>query len=92
VESLVKKFLQRPGLPLYWKIVDFVEITDGGTTETSNFVGRVDGIRLSEEDGVWVWSVRFEEGPRQHLLQDYVVQDLAEAVNRAHLLGVQVQP
>jgi hypothetical protein len=92
VGSFVNKFLKRPRLPLYWKTIDFVEVTDSDTTETSNFVGHIDGVRLLEEDGVWVWSVRFEEGAGQHLLQDCVVEDLARAVGRAHLLGVRVQP
>ncbi|ETM99251.1 hypothetical protein PPTG_24458 [Phytophthora nicotianae INRA-310] len=55
-----------------------------GVEETSNFVGQVVGVRLSR--GVFVWSARFDGGS----IRDYEAEPLAQAVVKAHGLGVNV--
>jgi hypothetical protein len=65
-------------------VVDEFEVTTEGDQETTNFVGSVVAMRLS--DGVYVWTVRFGDGDTR----DYEAEELATVVRRAHFLGVNV--
>ncbi|ETP09307.1 hypothetical protein F441_14817, partial [Phytophthora nicotianae CJ01A1] len=69
--------------PLRWKVVEEQRLGDD-SEETSNFIGGVVGLRLS--DSVYKWSVRFGDGS----LRDYAAEQLARAVNMAHHLQIRV--
>lgn len=84
VDRLTNLFLRRPGQPMQWRVLDDFDVVIGGVTETSNFGGVVVGFRMTE--GAWSWTVHFDQGD----YRDYGAEELAEAVNRAHIAGVRV--
>lgn len=84
VANLVRLFVRRPGQPLRWSVVDEWDVSTAGETVPSTFMDKWVSVRLT--DGVYVWSACFDDGD----MRDYEAEELAEAVRRAHLLGVNV--
>ncbi|KAG3109327.1 hypothetical protein PI124_g11518 [Phytophthora idaei] len=83
VDRLVRPFLRQPGQPLQGRVMDELSLSST-TDETRAFIGVVVALHLA--DGVYKWSVRFEDGR----LQDYEAERLAQAVNRARNCGARV--
>ncbi|RLN68498.1 hypothetical protein BBJ28_00026808, partial [Nothophytophthora sp. Chile5] len=84
IPRLIRLLVARPGIVMGWKLVDTFDITIGGISEPSEFLGVVTAMRVS--DGVFVWSARFDDED----LRDYEAESLARAMNRADQLGVPV--
>ncbi|KAG1689838.1 hypothetical protein DVH05_001872 [Phytophthora capsici] len=81
VDSLVDLFLKFPARPLHWNVLQEVSGADG---QEESRVGVV--MTWSQRDGVFVWSVKLSDGQMIALK----CQELAEAVNRAYVLGLDI--
>lgn len=85
VNRLIQLFSKHPGRPLKWPVVQEFDVEDGDKTYKEHRVGQVAGCRLSETEGVYVWSVTFIHGDSL----EYQVEELVHAVRRAHAFGTQ---
>ncbi|EGZ14534.1 hypothetical protein PHYSODRAFT_509036 [Phytophthora sojae] len=79
LEALLTK---EPYTPLQWAFITQVDVQKEGQASTfrEDRIGTVGGVRLSEEDGVFEWSVAFVHGDVQY----YQVDDLVPGLIRAH--------
>ncbi|KUF88813.1 DmX protein 1 [Phytophthora nicotianae] len=85
VDRLIELFKTNPGRPLKWPVVQEFDVSDENKTFKEHRVGQVAGCRLSETEGVYIWSVTFIHGDSL----EYQVEELAHAVRRAYALGTQ---
>ncbi|KAE9248553.1 hypothetical protein PF002_g5725 [Phytophthora fragariae] len=81
VNNLVTLFLRFPARPLHWNVLQEIEGADGHAETRAGVV-----MTWAERDGVFVWTIKLSDG------QSLVLkcEDLAEAVNRAYVLGLDV--
>ncbi|KAE8981608.1 hypothetical protein PR003_g24577 [Phytophthora rubi] len=59
---LVKLFMQQPGRPMKWPVVDQFDVNDGDVSVPDYRVGQVVACRLSAQDGVYIWTATFVDG------------------------------
>ncbi|ETL95129.1 hypothetical protein L917_07023, partial [Phytophthora nicotianae] len=62
-----------------------IDVTNNEKTYKEHWVGQVAGCRVSETDGVYIWSFAFVHGDSL----EYQVENLAHAICRAYSLGTQ---
>jgi hypothetical protein len=84
VQRLVKKLTERPGTAINWQCSkEFPETVDG-QMQHSNYIGKVQS--WANREGIYYWKVTFDNGVVEHL----GAEDLARAINAAHIAGVAV--